>query len=700
MRRVPEGGLVVLVLAGLAVWMTWPIAAHLGTHVYDPAGLSRGVPGWVHPDIHLTTWIVGWVARLLPTAPWQLFAAPIFHPAPDALAYSEHLLGVAPITVPAYWLGGLTFAHQTLLLLTFVLSALFAAALVGAWTRSTPAALVAGALYAFAPWRFHELHAVHLECAFYLPLAFLFAQRWLAAGRAADLVGMTVALAAQALAAYSLAYPAFAATLPFVVVLALATGAPFRRLVVALGGIGAAAALLAVVSLPYLQVQASDPAPVPAVVTWTPENLQWTQRAWLASYLDARTGAYLGAVSIVLVVVGLVAGLRGHPTGGPVAPRALVAAMLATALALVVLSLGPYAELFGRRPLAWLWDAVPGLRFFRVPLRFSFFVSLPAAVLGGLAAAVTARAAAARAGGAGAWLATAALLCGACWQGSRGPIRLQPFHPDGTPPLYEWIARQPCEAGGCAVLEVPVGPAWDEDPTAVFWTLAHGHPVVNGYSGFAPAAYPQVASLAAQLPEAAARVALAALTGARWLVVHRAQLTPAERAAWDVAALPEAARFADDVVYELPVTDIDWRAVYVAPPRDATYAGTPLAPLPAGSRAELRLEDGLTVEKRGTLRIAAQVGNTGDAPWPALTSRARDRVSVALTWIGPRGPVPNLPVTVVFLPVDLAPGQRVRVAARLRAPGVPGTYAIEARVVQEERGPLPGQARATVRVAP
>jgi hypothetical protein len=391
------------------------------------------------------------------------------------------------------------------------------------------------------------------------------------------------------------------------------------------------------------------------------------------------------------VVVGVVAGLRRRPAGAPVSPRALVAAMLATALVLVVLSLGPYAQLLGRRPLAWLWDAVPGLRFFRIPLRFSFLVSLPVAVLGGLAAATIARAAEARAGRAGAWLATAALLCGACWQGAR-PIPLSRFHPDGqTPPLYEWIARQPCDPGRCAVLEVPVGPAWDEDPTAVFWTLAHGHPGVNGYSGFAPAAYPQVASLAGQLPEAAARATLASLTGARWVVVHRARLTPEERTAWDAAALPEAARFGDDVVYELPVTDVDWRAAYVTPPRDATYAGTPLAPLPAGSRAELRLADGLTVEKRGTLSVAAEVRNAGDTSWPALTSRSHDRVSLALTWIGPRGPVPNLPVTSVLLPVDLAPGRGVRVAARLRAPGVPGTYTVEARVVQEGRGPLRGR---------
>jgi hypothetical protein len=699
MRRVPEGGLVVLALAGLAVWMTWPIAAHLGTHVYDPGGLSRAIPGWVHPDIHLTTWIVGWVARRLPAAPATLFDAPIFAPAPSALAYSEHLLGATPITLPAYWLGGLTFAHQTLLLMTFVLSALAAAAAAGAWTRSAAAALVAGALYAFAPWRFHALHGVHLECAFYLPVVFLLAQRWLATGRVADLAGMTVALAGQALAAYSLAYPAFAAVVPFVVVLALVSRAPARRLVVALAGVGAAAAVLAAASVPYLRVQASDPAPVPVMVTWSPENLQWTQTAALGSYLDGNTAAYLGVVSLVLAAAGIVAGLRGRPAGAA-DPRALVWALLATAIALVVLGLGPYADVLGL-PLAGLWEAVPGLRYYRVPLRFSFFVSLPVAVLGGLAAAALAGLVERRAGRPAAWLATAALVGAVCWQGPRGPIPLSAFAGEAdVPPVYQWLARQPCEGDRCAVLEVPAGPDWDQDPIAVYRTLAHGQPVVNGYSGFAPAAYPMVVSLAAQLPEAAARVALGALTGARWLVVHRARLTAAERRAWDAAALPQAARLGDDVVYEIPVMDLDWRAAYVTPPSDATFAGTPLAALPAGSRAELRLEDDLAATRRGSLRVEAVVTNAGDAPWPALTSRARDRVAMTLTWIGARGPIPTLPVTTVFLPTDLGPGQRARLAARLRAPAVPGTYTLEARVVQEGREPLPGAARAAVRVAP
>jgi hypothetical protein len=699
MRRVPEGGAVVLVLGGLAVWMTWPIAAHLGSHVYDPAGIGQRRPDWVHPDVYLTTWIVGWVARLLPTAPWRLFEAPIFFPAPAALAYSEHLLGAAPITVPAYWLGGVTFAHQTLLLATFVLSALAAAALVGAWTRSAPAALVGGALYAFAPWRFHELHGVHLECAFYLPLAFLLAQRWLAVGRPTDLAGMTLALTAQALAAYSLAYPTFAAVLPFVVVLGRATGAAPRRLLAALGGIAIAAALVAIVSIPYLRVQASDPAPVPVVSTWSPENLQRTQAARLASYVDARTATYVGTVSLALAAAGIAIGLRGGRAAAAVAPRPLVAAMLATALSLVLLSLGPHAELLGGRPLAWLWESVPGLRVFRAPLRFGFLVSLPVAVLGGLAVAGMGRALVRRASRAAVWLAAGALVAAVCGEVAR-TIPLRPFPPaTADPAVYEWLARQPCPEERCAILELPAGAAWEGDAPAVFWTLTHGHSAVNGYSGFAPAAYPLVVSLGAQLPEAVARETLGRLTGARLLLVHRARLTAEERDAWDAAGLPAVARFGDDVVYGM-TSDGDWRDRYLAAPPDTTFAGTALRPLPAGSRAALELDVTPSVRPRGVLRAAAVVTNLGTATWPALTSRSRNRVSLSLTWVGRKGRVRTLPVTTVILPTDLRPNERVRVATRLQAPSEPGTYAVFARVQQDGTGPLAGTARAIVRVAP
>jgi hypothetical protein len=510
---------------------------------------------------------------------------------------------------------------------------------------------------------------------------------------------MTVLLAAQALAAYSLAYPAFAAVVPFVLVLALASGASRRRLAAALGAVGAAAVLVALVSLPYLRVQGADPPPVSVMAAWSPEALQRTQSASPWGYVGPGAAPYVGGVALVLAMVGLVVGLRRARAESALATRPVVVAMVATALPLVLMSFGPHAQVLGYRPLAWLWDVVPGLRVFRVPLRFGFFVSLPLAVLGGLAAAALAGGVERRAGRLAGWAIAGALVGAVCWQGTRGPIPLRPL-PADTPEVYGWLAARGCAADRCAVLEIPAGPSWDADPAAVFGTLAHGLPVVNGYSGFAPAAYPLVMSLSAQLPEETARRALVRLTGARWLVVHRERLTAAERGVWDAAAVPEAARFGDDVVYELPAPDVDWRADYVAAPPAATFAGTPLTPLPASSGAELRLADGLAVSPGGILRVATLVTNTSGATWPALTSRGPNRVSLALTWIGPTGQLRTHAPKAVFLPADLGPGQGVRVAARLTAPAVPGTYVLEARVVQEGRGPLAGEVRASVRVAP
>src|SRR5207253_7267169 len=76
--------------------------------------------------------------------------APIFHPAAGTLAFSEHLLGLAPIAAPL-----IALSHEPLLgynvtlLSTFVLSALGAHFLAYTLTRRHDVAFVAGLAYAF-----------------------------------------------------------------------------------------------------------------------------------------------------------------------------------------------------------------------------------------------------------------------------------------------------------------------------------------------------------------------------------------------------------------------------------------------------------------------------------------------------------------------------------------------------------------------
>lgn len=77
-----ELGAAILTACLLAVAMTWPIAAHIGTQV--PANLQ---------DPLLQAWQVAWDGHALLHQPLHFFQANAFWPAPDSLAFSDALVG-------------------------------------------------------------------------------------------------------------------------------------------------------------------------------------------------------------------------------------------------------------------------------------------------------------------------------------------------------------------------------------------------------------------------------------------------------------------------------------------------------------------------------------------------------------------------------------------------------------------------------
>ena len=93
-RRLAELALLLALFVGLATLHTWPLAR-------DPAKLTR----LDNDDTAFNTWVVAWVAHQLARDPLHLFTAPIFYPAPDALAFSEHMVVPALIGAPLQWAG-------------------------------------------------------------------------------------------------------------------------------------------------------------------------------------------------------------------------------------------------------------------------------------------------------------------------------------------------------------------------------------------------------------------------------------------------------------------------------------------------------------------------------------------------------------------------------------------------------------------
>jgi len=159
-------------------------AAVLGRELlFDPA--SRIMHDEVDPL--LIAGILHWNAIHVPfTDAWWQF--PIFYPAADVLAYSEHLLGVSMIAAPLDWLTGSSVVAANLTsLATFPLCALAAFALARHLTGSSLAGFVAGLAYGFGPYRMSQLAHMQMLAVMWAPIAILAlhlyldtrARRWL-----------------------------------------------------------------------------------------------------------------------------------------------------------------------------------------------------------------------------------------------------------------------------------------------------------------------------------------------------------------------------------------------------------------------------------------------------------------------------------------------------------------------------------------
>jgi hypothetical protein len=84
--------------AALVAWLTWPLGAHLGTHLPDPTNLTF--------DMLHTGWLLAYETHRLTTDPLRLLEANIYHPTPHALFYGETAFGALPVFASVYLVTG------------------------------------------------------------------------------------------------------------------------------------------------------------------------------------------------------------------------------------------------------------------------------------------------------------------------------------------------------------------------------------------------------------------------------------------------------------------------------------------------------------------------------------------------------------------------------------------------------------------
>ncbi len=96
----------------------------------------------------------------------------MFVPMPGAMALSESLLGLAPLTTPLQWLGASPVtAHNVAFLLSTPLAAWGAWRLVSRLTPRTDAAFLAALAFAFAPYRLGQLSHLQVLFSCWMPFA-------------------------------------------------------------------------------------------------------------------------------------------------------------------------------------------------------------------------------------------------------------------------------------------------------------------------------------------------------------------------------------------------------------------------------------------------------------------------------------------------------------------------------------------------
>ncbi len=691
--RRPAGARCALALATLAylllaLWTTWPLARHSTDHLWGidpqrwPAVARLGMA-----DHFLNLWILSWGCHALTSHPLGFFDANIFHPLPHALATGELMLGVLPVYAPVYAATrNPILAANVMIVLSFVLGGTGMYLLVLDLTGRRAAAFAAGAIFAFAPWRFAWLVHLQLVGVHLFPFIVFWLRRALETGSRSAVVAFAVALVLQALTSYYLAYMCALLCAGVVIWLGRCGAAVKRVAVVVMAGLAGAAALAAL-SIPYLHLAAQGVLPSGANAHDT-ARLQLAS-AQLADFVRWDSPQYAGLVPMVLAVLGLA------PYGGAIRAQLFLVYVLGAG---VVVGLGP--TLGGwTLPYQWLADSVPGFSTLRVPERFLVLATLGLAGLAGIGAA--------RIQG---WLehmagdhrhrlvarvGTVVLLVLVCldWLVPRSDLVLRPVPRLGdAAPVYRFLADH---GEGGAVLELPAGGVGfagaELQARAEYFSIIHWLPLLGGYNGYQPPLVELYRDLARHLPDPDALHALVNVVDATWIVVHTARLSPRAGAAW--AELPPGLelvrRFGSDLLFRVRLRpDPDWRShLRQRGPETHTFAGMPIAPVsPAGRRARVTATASRTRVRPGSpLPVATRIENPTDVRWPCFAVRQDGVVRIWASWRTLDGTPTGTPSPARIL-ADLGAGEATRVSLTAWAPHEPGSYLLEIDVGQGEPG--------------
>jgi hypothetical protein len=653
-------------------------------------------------DRDLILWVLAWDWHALTTDLGTLFDANMLHPARNSLAGNEHMLGVVPLSGPAQALtGNPLFAYSTALLLSIALSGSAMYWLLRYWDVSRAGALFGGFVYAMFPARSQTGYLLQFVSGQYLPLAIIALGRTLSTMRPCSALAFGTLLLWQMLCSVYWAFMLFVALIAYSIA---HLGTAWRELHVkgialAVLGAGLAGAIALWIHSPHAEllengrIQSQNGIWIASLLSndwWKTYLISPIALRNLGYTVDQDISFYVGIVPLLTAMSILF--LRRNEESN----RSATAIALALALAGYVFALGPSQEFLGREvplPYAHLTSLVPQFSAMRVPSRFGFLMIAGFAALAGIGMGrIHARIASTRVGPvvAALFVACAALATSAEWDLLRGGPKVErlPVR-ENLPEVYEALAKQPPGA----LLELPFGgpgPSFHalHATRYMYYSTYHWRPLLNGYTGHAPATFPMVSALASALPSERALEILGRCTDVRYVIVHRGELPESVLARWSSPppGLRLLHRTAGDLLFEVevpPEADLVERFLDIPVSSGATVMGTPTGTLSGDAMSgSLRLVTKVAERAPAAsfVTVEVEVTNQSTATWPAMARDPKSIVSVDHRWQrrGTRRQIrfDENRIPPGRLPLDLAPGESIRFHFVVQVPKREGEYTL------------------------
>jgi hypothetical protein len=502
----------------LALLLTWPLARHLRTAVPQDVGDPLG-----------QAWFLAWGGHGLMTQPTRLFSGNVFWPHELSYAYSDSLFGYFPAALVGEGVTAAVVRYNLVFLLSYALAFAAAALLARELGCRPAAAAVAGAAFAWAPWKVVQNGHLNVLSTAGVALALFLLTSGYRRGRPWQVVAGWAAAAWQMTLGFALGIW-FAYLMAGLCLLALALWLrrgrprlPGRLLGATLGGGLLFAAVTAFMVRPYLAIVARDPSAVRdrsqlELFSAPPRGLLAAgseSRAWGEATAAIREtlpwapeqALFPGVVAVLLAAVGL--RWRGATRG------LRIGLAVATAFT-VLLSFG--LRLWG----GILYEpflALPGWEGLRTTGRLAFLWSLGLAVLAAMGAQR---------------VATAVRL--ALTASDRPPVHAAAL---GTASavvlaglvLYEGAPRLPIAdvPSPSPALAAAAGPRFhlpsDElnDTAYMLWSTEGFVPIANGGASYTPQGLRDLRARTVGFPDAAS-VQVLREDGFRSVVLHRDRL--------------------------------------------------------------------------------------------------------------------------------------------------------------------------------